>query len=220
MKILFFLGFPNPFPGAAWTRIGFFADQWSRKGHSVEILGTFGYKSLKKRGVRKFGNVDIFNFIFSMGVNHPLIFITNIFVSFIVSTIFLLIKKPDIMIISVPTGDTGIGAMMACRLLRVGYVIDYRDEWEDYAISLAKSKIGKLFYSTVKKFATLLYMRGRVIVAVTPNTEKALIKRGLRNVTLVTNGADIQTFKPLNIRKKKEKILQFSIQVVWTSTID
>jgi glycosyltransferase involved in cell wall biosynthesis len=40
-----------------------------------------------------------------------------------------------------------------------------------------------------------------MIVAVTPNSEKALIKRGLRNVTLITNGADVQTFKPLNVKR-------------------
>jgi len=209
MKILFFLGCPNPFPGAAWTRIGFFADQWSRSGHSIEVLGTFSYKSLKKRGARKFGKVNIFNLIFNMGVNHPLVFILNSLVSFIISIIFLLVRRPDIAIISVPTGDTGIGAMIACKLLGVGYVIDYRDEWEDYAISLANNRAGKLFYSAVRKFTTILYASGRVIAAVTPNSEKALIKRGLRNITLVTNGADIQTFKPLNIRKKGEDFTIF-----------
>lgn len=46
MRILFFLGFPNPFPGVAWTRIGFFAEAWSKKGHEVDALGAFSYKSL------------------------------------------------------------------------------------------------------------------------------------------------------------------------------
>jgi len=209
MKVLFFLGFPNPFPRAAWTRIGFFADQWCRSGHSVEVLGTFSYKSLKKRGARKFGNMNIFNLIFSMGVNHPLVFILNSSVSLIVSIIFLLVRKPDITIISVPTGDTGTGAIMACRLLRFRYVIDYRDEWEDYAISLANSRFEKFFYSAVRKFTTILYAGARVIAAVTPNSERALIKRGLRNVTLITNGADIRTFKPLNIEKKGEDFIIF-----------
>jgi len=209
MEVLFFLGFPNPFPGAAWTRIGFFADQWSRSGHSIEILGTFSYTSLKKRGARRFGKVNIFNFIFHIGVNNPLVFILNSLVSFIISIIFLLARRPDVAIISVPTGDTGIGAMMACKLMRVRYVIDYRDEWEDYAISLASSRAGELFYSAVKKLATVLYAGGRTIMVVTPNFEKSLIKRGLRNVRLVPNGADIQTFKPLNIRKTGEDFIIF-----------
>jgi len=31
LKILFFLGFANPFPGAGWTGIGFFAKNTFRK---------------------------------------------------------------------------------------------------------------------------------------------------------------------------------------------
>jgi hypothetical protein len=31
MKILFVLGFANPFAGAGWTRISFFADQYLGK---------------------------------------------------------------------------------------------------------------------------------------------------------------------------------------------
>ena len=61
LKILFVLGFPNPFPGAAWTRIGFFAKDWSKKGYSVEVLGTFSCKSLRKRGVKRMGRINIFN---------------------------------------------------------------------------------------------------------------------------------------------------------------
>jgi len=49
MKILFVLGFPNPFPGASWTRIGFFAEDRSKKGHAVEVLGAFSYKPFRKR---------------------------------------------------------------------------------------------------------------------------------------------------------------------------
>ena len=38
MKTLFVLGFPNPFSGTSWARIGFLAGLWSKKGHIVEIL--------------------------------------------------------------------------------------------------------------------------------------------------------------------------------------
>jgi hypothetical protein len=38
---LFVLGFPNPFLGAGWNRIGFFAEDWAKKGHVVEVLGAF-----------------------------------------------------------------------------------------------------------------------------------------------------------------------------------
>jgi len=37
MKVLFFLGFPNPFLGAAWTRIGFFANNVLTRGKWWEL---------------------------------------------------------------------------------------------------------------------------------------------------------------------------------------
>ena len=66
MKILFVLGSPNPFPGAGWTRIGFFAEDWSKKGHAVEVLGAFNHKTFRQRVFRKSGEVKTSSFIFDM----------------------------------------------------------------------------------------------------------------------------------------------------------
>jgi hypothetical protein len=134
LRILFVLGFPNPFPGAGWTRIDFFADAWTKKGHSVEVLGAYSYKSLQKRGVRKSSGMKIFNLIFNMNLNHPLVFTLNSFISFIVSTLFLTAKKPNVVIVSVPSGNMELGTITACKLVRAKCVVDYRDEWEDYTI--------------------------------------------------------------------------------------
>lgn len=204
MKILFFLGFPNPSADAAWTRISFFANAWSKKGCSIEVSGVFTYKSLQKIGVRNSGNVNIFNLIFSMQLTHSLIFAFNSFMSFIVSTLLLVARKPSIAIVSVPAGDVGLGALMACRLLGVKCVVDYRDEWEDRVIILTNNKAGKILYSAVKELATSLYAKSEMVAAVTPSFMRVLKQRGLGNVTLITNGADVKTFKPLSHGKKNE----------------
>jgi len=128
MKALFILGFANPFAGAGWTRIGFFAEDWAKKGNVVEVLGTFNYTTLHRRGFRKEGRVNIFNLIFNMGLRNSLVFVINSIISFIVSMLFLLSRKPDIVIISVPTGDVGLGALTACELLRAKHVVDCRDK--------------------------------------------------------------------------------------------
>jgi len=206
LKILFVLGIPNPFPGAAWTRIGFFADAWAKKGHSVEILGAFSYKSLQKRGVRKSSGVKIFNLIFNMGLNHPLVFTLNSFISFIFSTLFLIAKKPNVVIVSVPTGSIGLGTIMACKMVRAKCVVDYRDEWEDYTISLTNSKIGKSFYSAMKKLMASLYAKCHIVTAVTSNYLRSLNRRGVANVKLVPNGADTRVFKPINVGGRRNKV--------------
>ncbi|MGB9693708.1 MAG: hypothetical protein ACPLYF_02580 [Fervidobacterium sp.] len=110
MKLLFVLGFANPFPGAGWTRIGFLAEDSSRKGHTTEVLGAFSFKAFSKRGVKKVGGINIFNIIFNMSLTHPIAFILNTLISFAVSTPVLLSRKSNVAIVSVPTGDIGIGA--------------------------------------------------------------------------------------------------------------
>lgn len=209
MKILFVLGLPNPFPSAAWTRIGFFTKDWSRKGHSIEVLGTFSYKSLQKRGARKIGKVNVFNLIFHMDLNHPLVFTLNSISSFIVSTLFLLARKPDFAVVSVPSGDAGLGALMACKLLKAKCVVDYRDEWEDYVISLTSHKTEKVFYSIIRKLAACLYVRSQLVVAVTPNFATSLKLRGVTYVRLVWNGADTMTFKPLSNERENQGFTVF-----------
>ena len=83
LKIMFVLGFPNPFAGAGWARIGFFAKDWSNKGHEVDVLGAFSYKSLKKRRAKKFGKLNIFTLVFNRNMCHPLVFILNSVISLI-----------------------------------------------------------------------------------------------------------------------------------------
>jgi glycosyltransferase involved in cell wall biosynthesis len=206
LKTLFVLGFPNPFPGAAWTRIGFFAKDWSKKGHSVEVLGIFSYESLQERGARKIGNVNIFNLIFNVGLGHPLVFTINSLVSFIVSTLFLIARKPSIAIVSVPTGDVGLGAIMACRLIGVKYVVDYRDEWEEYEISLTNCRNKKSFYSAVKKLMASLYSKSHLKVAVTSSFISHLEHRGVTNIRLVPNGADVTVFNPYDKYGARKKL--------------
>jgi glycosyltransferase involved in cell wall biosynthesis len=208
LKIFFVLGFPNPFPRAGWTRIGFFAEDWSRKGHTVEVLGTFSYKASHKRGKKKMNNIHIFNLIFNMQFVHPLIFILNAFISFAVSTLILISRKPDVAIVSVPAGDVGVGALMACSLTRTKSIVDYRDEWEDYAISRSKSKTSKSFYLAIKKIVAGLYAKN-LVVAVTPNLLNALKRRGLTSLKLVPNGADTKTFKPFANKRKSSSFLIF-----------
>ena len=171
MKILFVLGFPNPFPGAAWTRIGFLAEKWSKQGFDVDILGTFTPKTFNQRGTKLFcGKTRIFNIIPNVFFNNaPIGFIFNSQIAFLLSSFFLIVKRPKVAIVSVPTGDVGIGALMACKILGIKYVIDYRDEWEDYLISLMSNECGKIFYRVAKRIAGWLYTKCKLFVTVTSN---------------------------------------------------
>jgi glycosyltransferase involved in cell wall biosynthesis len=172
----------------------------------IEILGAVSYKSIQKRGARKFSDANIFNLILNIGVNNPSIFILNSFLSLIISTLFLFTKRPNIVIISMPTGDIGLGALFACRLTRVKCIVDYRDEWEDYMLSLNSSKIRKAFYSFVKKLMASLYAKCNLTVAVTPNLLLRLKSRGVTKVKCIPNGADVNLFKPYDKKAVRRKL--------------
>ena len=168
-------------------------------------MGTFSYKSLQKRGVKKQGEVNIFNIIFTLGLEHPVVFVSNSFCSFMVSMLFLLARKPDVTVVSVPSGDVGLGALVACKLLKVEHIVDYRDEWEDYTINLTNSKVGRSFYSVIKKLMTALYAKCNLVTAVTPSFVTSLKRRGVTEVRLILNGADVTVFKQCDkdtVRKK------------------
>ncbi|MCJ7631554.1 glycosyltransferase family 4 protein [Candidatus Bathyarchaeota archaeon] len=95
---------------------------------------------------------------------------------------------------------------MACKLTRTKSIVDYRDEWEDYTISLSNSRIRRFFYSAVKKLmASFFYSKSEITTAVTPNFVESLESRGVINVRLVPNGADVTVFKQYgkNIIRRK-----------------
>ena len=94
---------------------------------------------------------------------------------------------------------------MACKIARIKYIVDYRDEWEDYVSSKFRSGNQKSFYRLVKKFMTHLYLQSCLTVTVTSSFLSELKSRGVVNAVLMPNGADISVFRPHNkaeIRKK------------------
>jgi len=204
LKILFALGSPNPFPGAGWTRIGFFAKNLSNNGHKIEVLGTYSYNLFHKRGIKKICNINIFNLILNIGFMHPIFFIFNTLSSLMCTSFFLVSRKPDLTIVSIPTGDVGLGVLMSCKITRTKCIVDYRDEWEDQTIHMVNSKLGKYFYCNVKRFLSCVYAH-HLVTTVTPTFVDSLKCRGLVDVRLVPNGADVTVFKQYNkkiIRRK------------------
>jgi glycosyltransferase involved in cell wall biosynthesis len=202
-KILFVLGLQNPFSGAAYTRVGFFAENFARRGCKSSILGTFDPKSFIRPSIKQQGKVTLLNLVPNIGLDHPVFFATNILFSFLWSTFFLALKKPDAVMVSFPTGDVGLGALMTCRLLGVKSVVDYRDEWEDYLVS-CHPKSTKSFYRFIKKVALTLYCRSSLVLCVTPKYIQSLRQRGITEAKLVPNGADTKTFKPSVAKEKSD----------------
>lgn len=207
IRILFFLYLPNPFPSAAWIRIEFFAQYFKSIGKEVTVSGVFSLKSLSKAGGKKLNGVRILNIT-------PIIMTTNLFSltfnilsSFFSSLISLMLLRPQLVVISVPNGETAFASYIAAKLFRTKkVVIDYRDEWEDHNINKAKSGIYKKSYSYLKDLMTQCYTNSDLVVTTTESFADKLKSRGVRNVNVVANGADINIFKPYDRNNSRSAI--------------
>ena len=126
----------------------------------------------------------------------PFAILINFFLTIFYFSIVLLTSKVDVVIISLPTGDIGLGAIIPCIIFKKKYVIDYRDEWEDYSIINTRSSLLSKIYRVLRVFATYCYDNSILITTVTTNIVKSLSRRGLTNIVYVPNGANVDIFKP------------------------
>jgi glycosyltransferase involved in cell wall biosynthesis len=95
---------------------------------------------------------------------------------------------------------------MAAKLFRIEVITDYRDEWEDSMIDTAKSRIYKRSARYLKNFMTRCYYNSDLVVTVTEPLAHSLSLRGVKNVKLVTNGADCSVFKRHNKDASRRKM--------------
>jgi glycosyltransferase involved in cell wall biosynthesis len=196
MKILFFLGSVNPFPGAGWTRIGFFAKYFKDRGYDVAVIGIFSPKSLKMAGFKSWREIPLYNVIPTFWTENIFSLVFNVFSSIILAPIIFLILRPKVVVISLPSGEPSVGAYLASKFARAKVVFDVRDEWEDYVISKATSKAFEEAYRLLKALMTSLYDKSDMVVAVTQPISRNLRLRGVRDVKVVPNGADVSAFRP------------------------
>ena len=218
MRILFVLG--SIYPGAAWRRIQHFASYFSRRGHTSIIFASitpYGITKLKKcaRARIKVDGVSVFNILPVIPLYHPLITCINVFLSVIISLIFVILSNPEIVLLSVPPGESALGFFMTCKLFRKRVVFDYRDEWDvklssafppKYTVYRATSQLSKEAYKFLKKITTALYIESDFVATVTSAFQRNLKQRGVRRIYLVPNGADITVFHPMDKNKVRAEL--------------
>jgi len=138
------------------------------------------------------------NLIFKIPLNHPLVFLLNIISSFISSVPLLLARRPKIAIVSFPGGDSGSGFIIACSILKIKYIVDYRDEWENQLIYASQlTRFSRGFYLFMKKISIFYYKRARFVSAVTIPFVVDLKKKGVTCVMHFPNGAVTSLFRPV-----------------------
>jgi len=193
-RFLFVIGFTCPFPGAGWWRLLNFAKQFQQMGHKCYVLSSFSPRSINCPKVLKKEEVYIYNVLPSIMLNNPFFIIFNNVLAFIVSIPFFLLTKPDIVIISIPPADQLFSTFILSRYMQCKFVIDYRDEFEDY-LEMQTEK-WRFFYRFLKRLLTYFYRKATIVVPVTPSVAKSLMKRGIYNVKVIHDGVDTTIFRP------------------------
>lgn len=196
LKILFILLIPIPFPGAAWSRVGFFAKYLSSNSFNVRICGAFTPKSLRRAGRSRWNGIDIINCFPTLSLPNPFSSVINGIFSLIVSFFILAYLRPDYVLVSVPSTGNPIGCYLSSRILGLKVVTDYRDEWEDFTIRNSKSRLSKQIYELQKNSMTQNYIMSSVVITPTNSFVSSLNARGVKNVYVLPNGADTRIFKP------------------------
>lgn len=192
-------------PGAAWTRISFFAQYFARKGETVAVAGTFSPKTLSKRGIRKWNGLTLFNITPMLMMTNILSLVFNGISSFFSSLVLIAYLRPAKVIISIPNGDGAFGCYLAAKIFRKSIVIDYRDEWEDFIIRKTTSEIYKRSYSFLKTLMTRCYVNSDHVLTVTEPLANTLLVRGIKNVKVLTNGADTNVFKSYDKMQSRDE---------------
>ncbi|MFQ6063903.1 MAG: glycosyltransferase family 4 protein [Candidatus Bathyarchaeia archaeon] len=210
LKIVFLMPrFSVPFPGACWKRIGYIASYFSKAKQRVRIVASaeLGWHR-KKFSIH---GVNVLNLLPPTNQKFRPIRYIMAFLSCIYTTTLLTFFGGDVVILSLPQGGSEsiiyiFGTFAACRILGKRIVFDYRDEWENYLLNMAKSGITRFLCKVLKDIAMMLYIKSDLTVAVTPSYCEYLRRNGVRRVCFIPNGADVVLFRPLNKEETRARM--------------
>lgn len=136
-----------------------------------------------------------------LGFKHP---IDQIFTSLAGTLLILILHNPHYVIASVPPGEPCIGSFIASRIVERKMVVDIRDEWEDVIIKRTRRILTRRLYRFYKMLFNAIYRRSRFVVATSPTLAGRTRGRGVNEVWLLPNGADVGLFKPKSSSERAE----------------
>lgn len=203
-RFLFVIGITCPFPGAGWNRISYLARYFMENGVDCSVLSTFSPSNIRQKKICVSKNIQIYNVVPQISVENPFFLILNNIVAFIFSLPFFLLKKPDVVVISVFPANQLIAVFWLSKILRTKLIIDYRDEIEDHWILYGKR--WKSFYLLIKKVFSRIYSNSYLITPTTIAVADNLVQRGVHNIHIVADGADTTIFKPLDKGKMRNRL--------------
>ncbi|WP_196841813.1 glycosyltransferase family 4 protein [Arthrobacter sp. CAN_A1] len=118
----------------------------------------------------------------------------------------LISKRPDVVIVTVPSLPILGAGYVVSRILKRPLVVDMRDAWPDIARDARLVKGSAK--GVVERIIMAIQDRAELVVTVTHGFARTLRDRGLTNVATVTNGVDLHTLDKLQPRPLKSDRLE------------
>lgn len=218
MNILFLSDNFPPEVNAPATRTFEHCRRWVREGHDVTVITCApnfprgelfeGYRNRLKKEERMEG-VRIIRVWTYITANEGFLRRTADYFSFAVSSFLAgLFRKPDVIVATSPQFFTTWSAWLLSKLKRTPWVFELRDLWPDTIEAVGAIRSGAVL-RLLEAIELFLYRSADLVVAVTERFKRNLVERGIPEgkIRVVTNGADLEMFRPRSKNRRLEEEL-------------
>ena len=209
-NVIFVTQLPTPLKAAPFHRLSAFCRHMVRSGFNAYIVGGINLGeiissklgiSIEKKVERQTGNspVACVEVNTSLYINLRIPYISSIVNTILAffQAIYLIIKRPDVLIVSVPPSDLVPATFLASRITESIYIVDMRDPSEEILTHHSSgSRIGSLIARILRKINYAIYRRVDAVVFATKGIKEMLAEHKIYGI-VIPNGADLEIFKPV-----------------------
>jgi len=110
-------------------------------------------------------------------------------------SIYILSRKPEVIVVSIPPPDLLLPVFMVSRIIRALFIVDMRDPAEEVLLNKASRPFEKIFARIIHKVNYSIYKRADAIIVVTDRMKAMLESKGVNSI-VIPNGADLTVFRP------------------------
>ena len=222
MHILFLTHYFPPEVNAPASRTYENCKRWVEAGHKVTVITCApnhpsgilytGYSN-RIHQYEYIEGINVLRVITYLSANKGFFKRTLNYISYMLSTAILcsLVKKVDVVVSTSPQFFCGMAGFFVSCIKRCPWVLEIRDLWPESIIAVGAMK-QKQIISLLKKFETFLYHKADHIICLTESFKRHIVKRGVnpKHISVITNAADLQTFKRLSRQNTVRKRLELN----------
>lgn len=209
MHILFLTDNFPPEVNAPASRTFEHAREWVQTGHQVTVVTCApnfpagkvfdGYRNRLWHRERMDG-IDVVRVWTYITANEGFLRRTLDYASFMASATLAapFAARPDVVVATSPQFFTAVAGYLVSRALRRPFVFELRDIWPESIRAVGAMPNGRAL-DVFEKLELFLYRKADAVVSVTHAFKKNLIERGIdgSKIHVVTNGADLSRFRPI-----------------------